>query len=152
MRNLIISCSLLIASIAFGLGLVLPLVKFEKFYFFSENPSLIELITTLWAGGDNWIAVLVALFSILFPLIKMLIVFDAAISRQSKQFPRWISYLSKWSMMDVLLVALIIFGAKTSGVATAISQPGIWFYATAALFSVIAAELLNQRNKEDQTV
>jgi paraquat-inducible protein A len=37
--------------------------------------------------------------------------------------------MSKWSMMDVLLVALVIVAAKTSGIASAFTQPGLWFYA-----------------------
>jgi paraquat-inducible protein A len=142
MKHKIISLSLLGAGVAFGLGITLPLVRFEKLYFFSETPSLVELIAALWSEGNLWIAALVACFSIIFPLVKMVIVFNAAVSRNSSGFPRWLSYLSKWSMMDVILVALVIFGAKTSGVATAIAQPGIWFYALAALFSVVAAELL----------
>ncbi len=148
MKNIIISLCLLAAGVAFGLGITLPLVHLEKFYFFSETPSLIELITTLWSEGNIWIAALVASFSIVFPLLKMVIVINAAIDTNSAGFPRWLSYLSKWSMMDVLLVALVIFGAKTSGVATAIAQPGIWFYASAALLSVIAAELLKLTGKK----
>ena len=144
MRTFIISTALLASGIAFGLGITLPLVHFEKFYFFSENPSLLELIATLWIEGEAWIAALVALFSVIFPLIKMWIVFYAAVSLRAGALPGWLSYLSKWSMMDVLLVALVIFGAKTSGLATAIAQPGIWFYALAALLSVLAAELIGR--------
>ena len=146
MLSILISLSLVCAGIAFGLGIALPLVHFEKFYFFSESPSLIELIAGLWVEGDVGIAVLVAVFSIISPFMKMLIVFHAATHRGTRAFPGWLSYLSKWSMMDVLLVALIIFGAKTSGIATAITQPGIWFYTSAAVLSVIAAELLRIRN------
>jgi paraquat-inducible protein A len=145
MRSLLISLALLSAGVAFGLGITLPLVRLEKFYFFSETPSLVEMITALWNEGDIWIAGLVSAFSIIFPLLKMAIVFNTAISNSTREFPRWISYLSKWSMMDVLLVALVIFGAKTSGIATAIAQPGIWFYAAAALLSVLAAEVLKHR-------
>ena len=147
MLSILLSLSLVCSGIAFGLGIALPLVHFEKFYFFSESPSLIELIFGLWAEGDIGISVLVAVFSIISPFMKMLIVFHAATNRSTRSFPRWLSYLSKWSMMDVLLVALIIFGAKTSGIATAVSQPGIWFYASAAVLSVIAAELVYIRRK-----
>ena len=147
MLNIYISLTLVCASIAFGLGLSLPLIQFEKFYFFSESPSLIQLVYGLWVEGDLAIAILVAIFSIISPFVKMLIVVHTATEPSRRQFPRWLSYLSKWSMMDVLLVALIIFGAKTSGIATAIAQPGIWFYASAAILSVIAAELLKIRSK-----
>jgi paraquat-inducible protein A len=47
--------------------------------------------------------------------------------------------LSKWSMMDVLLVALVVFAAKTSGLAAAVSQPGVWFYALSTLLVAAAS-------------
>ena len=53
--------------------------------------------------------------------------------------PKWVNLLSKWSMMDVLLVALVVFAAKTSGLATAISQPGIWFYALSVVALAVAS-------------
>lgn len=145
MLSLLISISLLAAGVTFGLGISLPLVHFEKLYFFSETPTLLQLIYALWEEDESLIAALVAVFSVIFPLLKMLIVFQSAIGKASRALPRWLSYLSKWSMMDVLLVALIIFGAKTTGLANAVAQPGIWFYAAAAVFSVIAAELLKLR-------
>ncbi len=47
-------------------------------------------------------------------------------------------------MMDVLLVAILVFAAKTSGLASAASQPGIWFYAGSAALAAIAAELVKR--------
>ena len=53
-------------------------------------------------------------------------------------------------MMDVLLVALVIFAAKTSGLANAFAQPGLWFYATSAIAGAIAAGLLKRQQNLDQ--
>jgi len=50
--------------------------------------------------------------------------------------------LSKWSMMDVLLVAIVIFATKSSGLAQAFTQPGLWFYAGSSL-AVAAMSGLN---------
>ena len=38
-------------------------------------------------------------------------------------------------MMDVMLVALVIVAAKTSGMASAFTQPGLWFYAASAIMA-----------------
>ena len=40
--------------------------------------------------------------------------------------------------MDVLIVALVIVAAKTGGIATALTQPGLWFYLASALLAIIA--------------
>ncbi len=126
-----------------ALGLTLPLVRFEKLYFFEETPSLIAIITTLWRDGSFALALLVALFSAVFPTAKLFAVTVEAVAQTGHRLSatRWLPLLSKWSMMDVMLVALVIVAAKTSGVADAFTQPGLWFYAASAL-SVTAAHFL----------
>jgi len=128
---------LLASAVFFGLGISLPLVRFEKLYFFSETPSLMGIVGGLWTDGSAALAIVVGLFSLLFPIVKMGVAFKSAINDDA--LPKWASILSKWSMMDVLLVAIVIFAAKTSGLATAISQPGIWFYGLSAVLLAIAS-------------
>ncbi|MCB1429225.1 MAG: paraquat-inducible protein A [Nitratireductor sp.] len=128
---------LMIAAISFGLGISLPLIRFEKLYFFAETPSLLRVVEGLWTKGDWGLAALVGAFSLAFPVIKMFTVYEAAF-RQGR-FPAWAGFLSKWSMMDVLLVAILVFAAKTSGLATAVSQPGIWFFALSTVATAIAS-------------
>lgn len=133
---------LLASAASFGLGVSLPLIRFETLYFFSQTPSLLGVVQGLWTGGDMALALLVAAFSLAFPLIKLFTLFEAAFG--SGRFPAWAGVLSRWSMMDVLLVAILVFAAKTSGLATAASQPGIWFYAASATLAAIAAELVKR--------
>ncbi len=128
---------LLAAAICFGLGISLPLIRFEKLWLFTDTPSLLGIVGGLWDKGDLALALVVAAFSLLFPVVKMFTVFEAAVG--AGRFPAWAGVLSKWSMMDVLLVAIIIFAAKTSGLATAVTQPGVWFYGASTLFTAIAA-------------
>ncbi len=145
---------LLVSSFAFALGITLPIVRFEKLYFLQETPSLVGLFSGLWGDGSYVIALLVLLFSIVFPLVKLAIVFLSAIAPDvlTARGPllRHAGALSKWSMMDVLLVALFIFAAKTSGLASAIAQPGLWFYAVSAIGGAVAASLLKRQLISDQ--
>lgn len=135
----IVPALLLASAVTFGLGITLPLIRFEKLYFFVDTPSLLGVVSGLWQKGDTGLAALVAAFSLVFPLVKLFTVFEAAFG--SGKFPAWAGVLSKWSMMDVLLVAILVFAAKTSGLASAVSQPGIWFYALSTVSAAIAAEL-----------
>lgn len=136
---------LLASAVTFGLGVTLPLIKFEKLYFFAETPSLIGVVGGLWDKGDIGLSALVAAFSLVFPLVKLFTVFEAAFG--SGRFPAWAGALSKWSMMDVLLVAILVFAAKTSGLATAVSQPGLWFYAASTITAAIAAGLVKREQE-----
>ncbi|WP_245355067.1 paraquat-inducible protein A [Rhizobium leguminosarum] len=122
-----------------ALGLVLPLVHFETLYFFDRTPSLIEIVISLWQGGDGLLAAIVALVSILLPLLKMIgiaaEVTTAGGGAGSLFYRRVVPHLSKWSMMDVLLVAIVIAAAKTTGLANAFTQPGLWCYAASSMIS-----------------
>ena len=147
MKRILLSFLMLASSIAFGLGITLPIIKLEKLYFFSETPSILEVIGGLWEDGSFLLSAVVLLFSVLFPILKLSVVFVDAVAHQSThQFSasrKWLSILSKWSMMDVILVAIAVFAAKTTGLATAIALPGIWFYCASAIGGTICAFLLS---------
>jgi paraquat-inducible protein A len=133
------------AAVSFALGTSLPLMRFESFYVFSTDASLAEVILSLWRGGDGVLALLVGLVSIVFPLMKLLLVAAEEIAggrpEQSNALLRLVPVLSKWSMMDVLLVAIVIFATKTSGLAQAFTQPGLWFYAGSSLAVAVLSAL-----------
>lgn len=129
---------LLVAAPAFfALGVSLPLMRFESFYVFSSDASLIEVISSLWAGGDPVLALIVGLVSVVFPVAKLVLVAVEEVAGEPHAgqgaLSRLVPILSKWSMMDVLLVAIVIFATKTSGLAQAFTQPGLWFYAGSSL-------------------
>ena len=135
--------SLFLATLCFGLGVTLPLLRVDRLYFFSDEPSLVGMVSGLWTSGDFLLATLVALFSIVFPATKLMLLSVWAYAGQSAhdRIPAWFRALSNWSMLDVVLVALVIFAAKTSGVATAITKPGLWFFAASAVLTVAASWL-----------
>jgi paraquat-inducible protein A len=120
-----------------ALGLFLPIIRFETFYFFEDAPSLLELVGALFHSGDIALALIVGIFSIAFPIAKLAGIGLQISGRAGKAglFRRVMPHLSKWSMMDVMLVAIVVFAAKSSGIANAISQPGLWFYAVSTLIA-----------------
>ena len=124
------------APVLFAFGIILPLVTFEKLYFFEDNPSLLGIVASLYKNGDYALALLVVLFSILFPFAKMVAIAAEALSPAAGGkgwFARLVPFLTKWSMMDVMLVAIVIAAAKTSGLANAFAEAGLWCYAGSAL-------------------
>ncbi|MCV9966359.1 paraquat-inducible protein A [Pararhizobium sp. BT-229] len=138
--RLITPLFLVLSAFFLALGLVLPLVRFEKLVFFDETPSLLGIVSSLWGEGNQMLAIIVALFSIVFPFAKLIAVaFEATVPADDKaakgMVSRLLPILGKWSMMDVMLVALVIFAAKTSGMAEAFTQPGLWFYAGSAVLT-----------------
>jgi paraquat-inducible protein A len=135
---------LAVAAFSFGLGITLPLVSLDKLLFFTETPSLKTIIMGLWEQGETVLALIIIAFSVLLPAAKILLLHIAVYRGKKSRSLALLSVASKWSMMDVLLVALVIFSAKTSGLATASAMPGIWFYATATLASVLASIMVRK--------
>lgn len=147
---LVVPVLLVLSALCLAFGLVLPLVRFEKLYFFDETPSLIDIVLSLWEQGSGGLAVLVTLFSIVFPVIKLFgIALEATATAQLRGNANWLArllpVLGKWSMMDVMLVALVIVAAKTSGMASAFTQPGLWFYAASAIMTGLLQMRLSSR-------
>ncbi|WFE90791.1 paraquat-inducible protein A [Roseibium porphyridii] len=139
--RLFLALLLPISTFSFALGLTQPLMRFERLYFLEDRPSLIRMITELWQDGDAALAGIVALFSVGFPAIKILLIHIAVLTGGKSRSLALLSMVSKWSMLDVMLVALVLFAAKTSGLAAAAILPGLWFYAAATLSTAVAANL-----------
>ena len=133
---------LLISAVSLGLGISLPLMQFEKLWLFSETPSLLGIIGDLWSEGEVLLSLVVLTFSVVFPLAKLGAVFQTVATQTI--LSGWAESLAKWSMMDVLLVAIVIFAAKTSGLANAFTQAGVWFFALSTVTANIAAIGLGQ--------
>jgi paraquat-inducible protein A len=137
-----------LAPLSFALGITLPLVTFEKLYFFEDNPSLLGIVGSLYDNEDYALAGLVGLFSIVFPLAKMVAIAAEALDSADAEkgwFAKLVPFLSKWSMMDVMLVAIVIAAAKTSGLANAFTEAGLWFYAGSALMTSVVQWIVSRR-------
>lgn len=134
------------STLSLGLGLVLPLIRIDRLLLFTDEPSLLAIVSGLWAEGEMLLSMVIALFSIVFPCLKLGLLHVAAYGDRDAQHgvPGWVRALSNWSMLDVVLVALVIFAAKTSGLATALSQSGLWFFAASAVLTATASALIKR--------
>ncbi len=139
--------ALFVSALSLGLGLVLPLVRVERLYFLSDEPSLVAIVSGLWNDGEIPLAIVIALFSVILPCLKLALLHIAAYAGPAGHIPAWLKTLSNWSMLDVMLVALVIFAAKTSGLASAFTRPGLWFFATSVILTAAASAILARQAK-----
>lgn len=139
--RLLLGLLLPVATFSFALGLTLPLMKLERLYFLEDTPSLTEIVLGLWSDGEPLLAVVILIFSVLLPAVKIILTHVAALKGGSGRSLSILSAIGKWSMLDVMLVALVLFAAKTSGLAEASALPGLWFYATATIAAALAANV-----------
>ncbi|MBD8893774.1 paraquat-inducible protein A [Roseibium litorale] len=143
----LIAILLPLSTFSFALGLTLPLMRFERLLFLEDRPSLIDMVLSLYQDQEYLLTALVAAFSIGFPAAKIVLTHIAALSGGKSRSLALLAAVSKWSMLDVMLVALVLFAAKTSGLAAASVLPGLWFYAAAAIGTAATAFLAKQQSR-----
>ncbi len=151
MPDKVIALGLLAASISFALGITLPVMEVERLFVFSDTPSLAGIVAGLWQTADYGLAAIVLAFSIILPLVKLAALHLALVGRPASPqargtLPRWLHALANWSMLDVVLVALVVFAAKTSGLASAASRPGLWFFALSAILTAVLAKVADRES------
>lgn len=139
------------STIAFALGVSLPLLRVERFFLMTDEPSLVTIVAGLWRGGDPALALVVGLFSIAFPAVKLALLHVASHggAAAAARLPAWLGTLSNWSMLDVVLVALVVFAAKSSGLATAFAKPGLWFFALSVVLTAIVSAMVKRTEKAE---
>jgi paraquat-inducible protein A len=136
------------ASISLALGVSLPSIQLTRFYFFSTEYSLISTVATLIQRNQIFLGSLVLIFSIMLPVFKIfyLVLLTTmppdALQRQYRHL-KALEWLGKWSMHDVLVLALMIFFIKSQGVYDARSLSGVYFFTSAVLFMILAYAWLN---------
>lgn len=142
-RRFLLSLAILAASVCLALGLMLPVIKLTKYVFWTTEHSLISTVTVLIRDGQVFLGVTVLLFSIVFPVLKLLYLLlvstlsQAEIARHDRQL-RALEWLGKWSMHDVLVLALTIFFVKSQAGYDAASLNGVYFFTAAVALMILS--------------
>lgn len=134
---------LLIATI--GLLVVawfLPMMTITKLVFWSDRVSIADAIVNLWREGDYFIFLVLFLFSMAFPFAKLagglwLWARVAPGDRRAARIAARIKNLSKWSMLDVFVAALVVVAVKVTVVSDVSIHAGIYVFTAAVLLSTL---------------
>ncbi|MEM6664812.1 MAG: paraquat-inducible protein A [Pseudomonadota bacterium] len=133
------------ATVALVAGLVLPVIEMKAFFIFSDRYSILEVVVALLDEREFALAALVFAVAVVFPVAKLAALGIELTDRLPAlaSFAHRLNALGRWSMLDVLLVALIVFAAKTSGWQSATTLPGLYFFAASVVLTLVAARRLN---------
>ncbi len=146
------SIALLCVVIAWPLlaaGYLLPLIELKKLKFFTDTPSLLSVIAGLADEKDYFLASILVVFTLIFPISKLTLLSALVLSPKSQFAPitKWLARLGKWSMLDVLILAVSVYAAHKSGLASVASQPGAWCFALSVILAAFAAEFIPQSSQ-----
>lgn len=133
-------------------GVTMPVLLVTKFYFFEDVVDLTGATKTLLAEGETLLAAVVFIFTLLFPIVKLLglwaayrLPMDWAAGRIAIHLVDW---TGKWSMLDVFVVALVVVMLKGSWVADAETGPGLYCFFGAVLLTMLATLHLGWLQKQ----
>ncbi len=134
--GLLVAAGLLVA------GLFLPLMRVTTFVLFSGTVSLITVVQQLSDSGETVLAVLLFFFSVVTPLIKLIVASVAwtwfvAGGPRLHRYVRAIEAIGRWSMLDVFVVALLVVTMKVPLVSDVTVLPGIYFFGAAVLLTQV---------------
>lgn len=109
---------------------------------------LLSMIQDTFGHGEVFLGTIILVFSVLFPLSKNILGVAASLSgsESSKQsLYSLLSKVSKWSMTDVFVVALLILFMKADNIHLyMLADKGVYCFAISALLSSLGAYFLGQ--------
>lgn len=134
--------AILLSTVLLIAGWTLPMMTVDRLLILSEQVSILQGCFVLWSEGEYFLFAVIALFSIVFPLVKLgLALFlwhraDAA-SPALQRSLGWIESLGKWSMLDVFAVALIVVAIQVSIITDVTVHAGIYAFTAAVVLSIL---------------
>jgi len=142
-RNFVLSFLIIVATVFFALGIILPVIRFTTVYVWSAEHSISTIIYALYQNGELFLCAVLFVFSILFPFLKLFYLLTLVTSPDlSPEFRKksisTMEWLGRYSMTDVMVLALMIFYVNSSGYTEAVVQPGVYFFAASALMTMLA--------------
>lgn len=135
---------LILSLVLLAAGLALPALSVGNF-FFRKDYSILQGVWSFWKAGNYLLFVVVGLFSVLLPTIKTLLCTYVwfAVPRADPGAGRLVAVLagiSKWSMLDVFIIALTVLLMEGSLLTSADVHVGIVAFAAAVLLSTIGLQ------------
>ena len=132
--------------VAHLLSLAIPAMQVTQFFIFKDTISIWSAIEALFGDGEWAIGAVLFAFTVVFPLFKLTAIIHlfagADLSRGNieKQLG-WLDQFGRWSMLDVLVAALLVVSLTATGLADARFLPGMYLFSVV----VVATLLLSHR-------
>ena len=109
-----------------------------------ESKGVIGSIIKLWEGNDIVVALVILIFSVLVPVVKVFSLLFISIFMQNKfahNMVKFFKMIGKWSMVDVFVVAvfLVYLTANKGDVSRAEVEVGLYFFLAYVIISMLVS-------------
>lgn len=148
-RTFAFSFLIILATVFFALGVMLPAIRFTTIFVWTNQHSIATIIWALYTNQEYFLCFVIFVFSILFPFMKLFYLLTLVTSPDmpSEFREKSISameWLGRYSMTDVMVLALMIFYVNASGYTEASVLPGVYFFAASTIMTMLAYGWANQ--------
>ena len=131
------------AFILFWPATLLPILELDRLGHHSESSLLLGTIDLL-RRGDWFVGIIVLVFSIIFPLVKIVMLLELSLlgllHRRHKALTyRVMEYAGKWSMMDVMLLAFLVMLVKLGDLVEFHFGPAVVAFVLCVAMSMLAS-------------
>src|SRR5262249_16544554 len=143
LRNFTFSFLIILATVFFALGVMLPAIRFTTVFVWTNQHLVGTIIWALYKNEEFFLCFVIFMFSIFFPFMKLFYLLTLVTSPDLPQEFRAKSisameWLGRYSMTDVMVLALMIFYINASGYTEAWVFPGISFFAAPTIMPMLA--------------
>ncbi len=92
-------------------------------------------------------------FSVVFPAVKLLLLFliwnlEDTQSMRHRRNLKWLATYSKWSMLDVFVVALLVVTVKLGALAQAKVEFGLYAFAASVILTMLISAWIGRYTAE----
>lgn len=126
-----------------------PLFTLTQLWLFDDRVSMISVAISLFEAGNLLLMLVIGSASMLLPLLKVLLLLLQNLPNSSIQLSSktelWLSRLSRWAMLDIWVVALLVVLVKLSAWADAQVEWGLYLHLFLVLFLLIQTSLKTKR-------
>ena len=121
----------------------LPILEIERLGH-RNHSSLLTGTWDLLTHGNWFVGTVVFIFSIVLPIVKILLLLDLSLLQWTGKQHRAMTYRTmelagRWSMMDVLLLALLVMLVKVGNLINFHVGTAVWAFAGCVVLSLLAS-------------
>ena len=138
--RLLIGPGLIAGLFALVAGLLLPTLTVETFPLISDSVSIMGGLAVLWGDDQYFLFVVLLVFSVLFPAAKYALglwIWFAADTGTKRPvlMVGWLDELAKWSMLDVLVVAIVVAALNLTVISGVFVHAGLYLFTLSVVLS-----------------
>lgn len=151
--SIIMTLMLAVAVGSFLIGVNLPITKITRFWIFENEQSLIQLLTQLRRDGETMLYLIMLVFTFCVPVLKFLMLMYQILIRPSSFTHGALSFISRWAMIDVLVVAVVVAAMKsTNGVVEISTQSGLGYFAASVVITILLTAMCSMKNRGSEII